>query len=79
MRKSNSKNKTNYHYTVIDLDEDRKEFFFTRFDIMDKYSISDYVIRKYLLLQNYHSRKINNKIKIIKETRKAFLEVPVLG
>lgn len=79
MRTTNSVNLSYYHYAVLTTNNNitTKKYYHTRYDIMDAYKISDFVIRNYLNDTNYKSRKINDDIQIIKDTRLAYNLVPI--
>tara|TARA_R110000803_G_scaffold200570_1_gene264962 strand:+ start:203 stop:460 length:258 start_codon:yes stop_codon:yes gene_type:complete len=81
MRTNNSVNMTYYHYAVLTTINNitTKKYYHTRYDIMDVYKISDTVIRNYLNKSNYKSRKINDDIKIIKDTRLAYDMIPIIN
>lgn len=67
-RISNSKNKSNYHYTAQYYDEQNQvyklEHFFTRDEIISKFHISKMLINLFLKDVNYRTRK--NKSLIIR-------------
>ena len=79
MRTNNSVNMTYYHYAVLTTINNitTKKYYHTRYDIMDAYKISDFVIRNYLNNSNYKSRKITDDIQIIKDTRLSYDIIPI--
>tara|TARA_B110000285_G_C14953858_1_gene528164 strand:- start:72 stop:329 length:258 start_codon:yes stop_codon:yes gene_type:complete len=81
MRTSKASNTSYYHYAVLTTINNitTKKYYHTRNDIMETYKISDSIIRNYLNKSNYKSRKINDDIKIIKDTRLAYDMVPIIN